>query len=1193
MRPVRLDIDGFASFREPATVDFEGTDYLAFIGPTGSGKSTVIDALIFALYGTAPRWGRAGAVQYALAPTSVYAAVRLVFDVGTARYQVARELRRSGVNVQQKTVSLERFHNPAQTTATTDEVTVVAYGPRDVTAAVERLLGLGFDDFTKAVVLPQGRFAEFLTAPPSNRQEILMKLLGAERYDAIMQAARSRSEAALAEVKIGETLIAELAGATPEAEVAAVARTRELAALATEASGLQAAVEAAHRQVADSVGVAGRYRDELGRLAGVTAPAGLDDWQTRAEMIGAALDRARAAESAASAAYATARTALEGADDRGELTRWRDAWADRAGLETRRPAAVESEQRAALAATMAVAAAERAEGEWQAAVRAESAANQVRDAAVAGLRELETRRAAVAEVRQPVGVGDLAQRLDAAESAYRSAEDDLAAAQAADDAARDRLGQAGDPVVVKQGLDTLTQLEQVRADLETRAAAAQRADTAADGAAAALAAEVARREAARVVADEANLRVTAADLRAHLALGDDCPVCAQAVTRLPGPVDLGEAGEAKARLEEAERAVTVADRAATAARLAAARAGDALDAVSTQADRLLVTLGELLRAGGEPTEGTALAAALGACSAGVSGEGTTRHPASDNDGEPGGGVPGSGPRGDRFSAHEVAEVLGDRRRTGDRGATDHVSPPLATSDVRRAIWWQDIIPPCRVSLEAQAQELAAAQAAAGSARTALVAARQTRAQALAARDALRAEAETAWPTLRAARQGVLLYGAPTTETSLAQAWADLAGWAAAELARLEATDRPAARARAAAATSEFTVAETAQRTRATERVRAAEASTAAVAEAARRAADLAQADTRLGEVIRGLASAPSADEVRDRLRELDALTATERAALATFTSTRRDRERAEAAEREFAVGQRAYADQLRAARDALIPLGVPPLDPMSLAAGWRGLLAWVDRTRPAAEARLADATAALTGAEAAVAAAGRALVAAVTAHGVTVAGAAQVGTALAEATARATDRLAQVRADRARAHELAATNAAATERAQVAGLLAGHLGARNFQRWLANSALDVLVNSASESLLELSGGQFSLTHEAGEFWVIDHTDADSRRSVRTLSGGETFQASLALALALSAELSTLTPGSPRLDSLFLDEGFGSLDPDSLELVAATLERLAQGDRLVGIVTHVQALADRVPTRYRVSRTSRTSVVVRE
>jgi exonuclease SbcC len=112
--------------------------------------------------------------------------------------------------------------------------------------------------------------------------------------------------------------------------------------------------------------------------------------------------------------------------------------------------------------------------------------------------------------------------------------------------------------------------------------------------------------------------------------------------------------------------------------------------------------------------------------------------------------------------------------------------------------------------------------------------------------------------------------------------------------------------------------------------------------------------------------------------------------------------------------------------------------------------------------------------------------------------------------------------------------------------------------------------------------------------VIDHADADSRRSVRTLSGGETFQASLALALALSSQMSSLSAaGGARLDSIFLDEGFGTLDPETLDVVATTLETLAQDDRMVGVITHVAALAERVPVRFQVSRDAKTSTVVRE
>ena len=69
MRPVLLEMAGFGSFREPTTVDFAGADYFALVGPTGAGKSTVIDAMTFALYGSVPRWDNARTVALALAPT--------------------------------------------------------------------------------------------------------------------------------------------------------------------------------------------------------------------------------------------------------------------------------------------------------------------------------------------------------------------------------------------------------------------------------------------------------------------------------------------------------------------------------------------------------------------------------------------------------------------------------------------------------------------------------------------------------------------------------------------------------------------------------------------------------------------------------------------------------------------------------------------------------------------------------------------------------------------------------------------------------------------------------------------------------------------------------------------------------------------------------------------------------------------
>ena len=87
--------------------------------------------------------------------------------------------------------------------------------------------------------------------------------------------------------------------------------------------------------------------------------------------------------------------------------------------------------------------------------------------------------------------------------------------------------------------------------------------------------------------------------------------------------------------------------------------------------------------------------------------------------------------------------------------------------------------------------------------------------------------------------------------------------------------------------------------------------------------------------------------------------------------------------------------------------------------------------------------------------------------------------------------------------------------------------------------------------------------------VVDHNNADELRLARTLSGGETFLASLSLALALSDDVAQLAAhGAARLDALFLDEGFGTLDPDTLDTVASVIEALGARGRMVGLITHV-------------------------
>ncbi len=146
------------------------------------------------------------------------------------------------------------------------------------------------------------------------------------------------------------------------------------------------------------------------------------------------------------------------------------------------------------------------------------------------------------------------------------------------------------------------------------------------------------------------------------------------------------------------------------------------------------------------------------------------------------------------------------------------------------------------------------------------------------------------------------------------------------------------------------------------------------------------------------------------------------------------------------------------------------------------------------------------------------------------------------------------------------------------------LQANYFQAFVMEEAMAALAQAATIHLDYLSQHRFGLTVEKDEFKVIDGWQGGQVRSAATLSGGETFVASLALALALSERVPELrSAASASLDSLFLDEGFGTLDPESLAEVIDALESLRSEERLVGIITHVPELARRIETRIEVSK----------
>jgi exonuclease SbcC len=150
---------------------------------------------------------------------------------------------------------------------------------------------------------------------------------------------------------------------------------------------------------------------------------------------------------------------------------------------------------------------------------------------------------------------------------------------------------------------------------------------------------------------------------------------------------------------------------------------------------------------------------------------------------------------------------------------------------------------------------------------------------------------------------------------------------------------------------------------------------------------------------------------------------------------------------------------------------------------------------------------------------------------------------------------------------------------QQLNTLIGSADGAKYRRFAQGLTLQQLVLLANRQLQQLHS-RYQLARKADselELLVLDSWQADSQRDTRTLSGGESFLVSLALALALSELVSHKT----RLESLFLDEGFGTLDPDTLETALAALDQLQSGGKMIGIISHVEALKERIPVQLKV------------
>ena len=563
MRPLRLEVRGFTSFKEPATLDFEHRRLFAITGPTGAGKSSLLDAMTWALYGQVPRVGRE--TRQLITHGAKAMAVQFEFSVRGTRYRVSRQAP-GNLGARLERQRPDGVWEPLEDRA------------REVTRRIEDLIGLDFATFTKTVLLPQGAFDTFLRGDEPQRRDILTRLLGLGRYEEAGRAARNRAAGARSASEALHEQIERLDVATPEAmaglerEHATLAasverlgaRTALLVALAEDARASTDAESAAARAATADAEAArdaasardAVARDEQGREAARAARDRLDGEQAalgydeaehrRLEREAQTLDQREAALRAVAAAEAEQREAIEGAERAGGDAERRRGEADAADATSRQAA---DAQQAALDALAAAAAAslatERALGE---------AANAADD------RRVSAERAAAERDEE-------ARRLDALDDRLRTHQQVLAAAErehAEATVARDAAEAAS-----KLASERLGEAEQQRAERAEALEEAQRQDA-------------------------------AAMLRQGLQPGDPCPVCGEPISHID-PHVAPELDAARTALEAADRALREARgehaSAATTLATAAADASRASDAVERATSELDAVRAEAAQAG--------------------------------------------------------------------------------------------------------------------------------------------------------------------------------------------------------------------------------------------------------------------------------------------------------------------------------------------------------------------------------------------------------------------------------------------------------------------------------------------------------------------------------------------------------------------------------------------------------------------
>jgi exonuclease SbcC len=387
MRPLELRLRNFRSYFGQETVfSFRDRSLVGIVGPIGAGKSTVLDAVAFALYGKTPTV--AAATKSLIHQRAADATVALRFEVDGRVWEAVRMLRVKGPSQH----ALYRLEADGPDEEPIERITMEA----DVNARIIELLGLEFDAFGRSVLLAQNRFAEFLRARPVERDKVLKGVFGHDRLDAMRETAKARSadlRIELEKLAIRVEQLDRVAARLEELDARGGALGERVAALRDakpEVDALDGRITDATDRLEGADTRAAELRDLADRLPDPATTSGLLD-----EAAGAAQRRAELAEvlEAAQAALADADRAVDDAEDEGVVPTIEAASSKLAELVPIERAATEAAQRAR---TVAIRIGEyeekrsRATARVKAAAKAETAADEAAAARARAVADADT-----------------------------------------------------------------------------------------------------------------------------------------------------------------------------------------------------------------------------------------------------------------------------------------------------------------------------------------------------------------------------------------------------------------------------------------------------------------------------------------------------------------------------------------------------------------------------------------------------------------------------------------------------------------------------------------------------------------------------------------------------------------------------------------------------------------------------------